>query len=85
MAINRSNAANGTKQIWVKNALHWALTSKAEADERTIRATVERMLLDQLGYKNLEELNHARTAEEAKNPELSGSIDTSIQKVLSDG
>lgn len=56
---SRSKAAVDTKQIWVKGVLHQALSAKAVTDQRTIRVTVERMLVNQLGYDSLSDLEQA--------------------------
>ncbi|MGI9491312.1 MAG: hypothetical protein ACR2QF_02685 [Geminicoccaceae bacterium] len=52
----RSNAANGTKQIWVKGVLHRALTLTASSEKRTIRTVVETRLLESFGVSTIEEL-----------------------------
>lgn len=54
-ASSRSNAANGTKQIWVKNVLHAALSERAKRKGQSIRVAVERMVLQSLGYDTEDE------------------------------
>lgn len=54
----RSNAANGTKTIWVESELHAVLKTIGKEEGRTIRMTAERLLLAQLGFSNMQDLRN---------------------------
>lgn len=61
----KSKAAEGTHQIWVSSPMHWALSQKATDDRRTIRITVEEMLVthvNELGYASMGTLEEAYNA-----------------------
>ena len=63
---SNSNAAAGTKQVWVQNCLHWAMSEKAKVDERTIKVTVERALLESLGFGSMDDVRAAYEKAHAK-------------------